>query len=657
MKQKFLWALVSVTVFIIQGCSKTEYASKPILTVDYAIPTSSGLALNNVGDWGIFEVLTGAGQVAETANNSKTIGGTGDVADYSATSFQKWKITQVAGGYFTLMNLGSKMYAQSYNYKGTQVLIQNNADGSDAQMWSLIALPNKSYKAINKASGLAITANGTGMILLKPYVGSVAQLWGYNQLPATDTIKTPKFYVANILQNNMVIQRDKPFNVWGRATPNFTVSVKASWNPNLFTAVSDASGNWIAAIPAAPANTNPQTLTASANGQMPVVLSNLLIGDVWLCSGQSNMEMTVDSTSPGFFYSGITNYKAEIAAANFPLIREVTVQADAHGTLIDTITHSLHWTVCSPATVGPYSAVAYFFARKVFLSTNIPIGIVESCVGGTYVQQWTSKETIQGNPVFAAYYKMLSNSVYYNGMIYPLRNMSIKGFAWYQGESNRDDKPVANYTNLTSAMIGNWRTIFNQGELPFYYVQVAPYARDFFSTSPWGGNPVADDYAFFREGQSAIKAITPNTAQAITLDVGDLVRIHPYNKRPVGERLGLLALKYTYGQDVQCLGPQYLSWSATASTATISFIPGTAEGLNTINNAPLNQFFFVAGTDHVFRQATAVISGNQMIVTAPANTPLPILAVRYAFTDFPITNLQNSSGLPMEAFRTDDWTN
>ncbi len=460
----------------------------------------------------------------------------------------------------------------------------------------------------------------------------------------------------------MVVQRDKPFVVWGTANPNASVSVKASWNSAVFNVLADVSGNWIASIPAAAANSNPQTLIASVNGRTPVKLTNLLIGDVWICGGQSNMEMTVDSTSPGFFYSGITNYKAEIAAANFPLIREVTITADHQNNPKDTLLHPLKWTACSPATVGPYSAVAYFFARTVHLATNVPVGIVVDCFGGSYAQEWTSKETLQNDPVLNSYYNTSANSHgashLYNGMINPIRNMSIKGFIWYQGESNRDDTPLSNYNELMSGMIGNWRSTFNQGTLPFYYVQVAPYARDFFATSPWGGNPVLDDYAFFREAQSAIRTSVPNTGEAITMDVGDLVRIHPYNKRPVGERLGYLALKNTYGQSsVQAVGPQYASWTTTGSTATISFVQGTAVGLNTINNAKLNQFFFVAGTDHVFRQATAVISGQQMVVTAPAGTPLPIQAVRYAFTDFPITNLQNSSGLPMEAFRTDNWTN
>jgi sialate O-acetylesterase len=354
LKQKFLWMMLAAGLFISQSCSKNEYVPKPITTAAIdPIAHSTGLSLDNVGDFGIFEFLTTSGQVAETANNSKTIGGTGDVADYAATSFQKWKITKAAGGYFTLMNLGSGLYAQSYNYNGTQVLIQNIASVGDAQLWNLFPTGTKSYKAINKVSGLAITANGNGMIELEPYTGLSSQTWWYNELPGTDTLKATKFYVSTLLSSNMVVQRDKPLNIWGTATPNFTVSVKVSWNQGLFAAVADQSGNWLIDIPAAPANASPQTLTASVNGQLPVTFSNLLIGDVWVCAGQSNMQMTVDSTSAGLFYSGITNYKAEIAAANFPQIREYNVNADTKANPIDTLTYPSTWTVCSPSSVGP----------------------------------------------------------------------------------------------------------------------------------------------------------------------------------------------------------------------------------------------------------------------------------------------------------------
>ncbi len=187
--------------------------------------------------------------------------------------------------------------------------------------------------------------------------------------------------------------------------------------------------------------------------------------------------------------------------------------------------------------------------------------------------------------------------------------------------------------------------------MPFYFVQMTPYDENFFS----GSKPTDNDYAFFREAQSYVREKVKNTGMAVTMDVGDKTRIHPKDKKPVGERLALLALNKTYNQNVQSEGPQYLSFTQNKYIAIINFISETAAGLNTINNEALNQFFFVAGSDHVFRKAFATISGNKMIVQAPSDTPLPILSIRYAFTNYPITNLQNGAGLPMEPFRTDNW--
>ncbi|RYZ96574.1 MAG: hypothetical protein EOP47_23575, partial [Sphingobacteriaceae bacterium] len=244
MKQKFTLLVLVAGMIIFQGCKKTENAPAQITTTSGSdlITNSTGLRLDATETSGIFECLTVNGQSSGITNNSKAVGGTSEVADYAGTSFQKWKITKITGNYYTLKNLGSGLYAESYNYKGVQVLIQNKATGSDAQLWSLVNLSNKTYKAINKASGLAITTNGTGMIQLKAYTGASSQLWGYNRLPGSDTVKAAKFNIASILQSDMVIQRDKPFNVWGKTTPNFTVSVKVSWKPGLFTTVSDGSG-------------------------------------------------------------------------------------------------------------------------------------------------------------------------------------------------------------------------------------------------------------------------------------------------------------------------------------------------------------------------------------------------------------------------------
>ena len=645
-------------VLLFYGCSKSGLdIKKPTLSIG-AIGNSTGLNLNNVGDNGVFQFLTDSGDVAGLINYSTTAGGTSNVSPYTGSSFQKWKITRMADGDYTVMNLGSGLYVQSYNFNGQQVLIQNNADNNDDQRWDLEPVSGKSYKAINKADGQAVTANGSTMIKLKPYTNLPAQLWGYNQLSSADTVKAGVFTVSNVLQSNMVIQRDKPFKIWGHATPNFLVSVKTSYNSGLFTANADASGNWIMSIPAASVNANPQTITVSVNGKSPIIFNNILIGDVWVCAGQSNMVMPLDSVQPYYGFEGVVNYKAEIAVANYPQIRAITATTDFEANPADTLRYHQQWLVCSPQTAGLFSAVSYYFARKINITLNVPIGLVISAASGTSAESWTSKETIQANPLLANYYVHNNPNMLYNGMIYPLHNLSIKGFLWYQGENNRRDDPQSNYGVLSDALIANWRTLFDQGQLPFYLVQMTPFAENFFNTNPWGDDPTADDYAKFREIQASIRTNVPHTGMAITLDVGQEIFIHPQNKKPVGERLALIALKNDYNQQVQCLGPQYQSSSINGNMATINFVPGTADGLNTIGNGPLAQYFFVAGADHIFHQGTAaIVNGNQISVTAPAGFALPILAVRYAFTNFPFTNLQNSAGLPMEAFRTDNWSN
>ncbi len=477
-----------------------------------------------------------------------------------------------------------------------------------------------------------------------------------DQLNSTITTETNAtaavFSVSRVFDNNMVIQRDKPASVWGTAPAGHTISVKATWNNSTFTTVSDGVSHWRVMIPAAPANTNPQQLTVTDNSASPITFNNILIGDVWICSGQSNMVMPVDSVSPPYNgYEGVTDYQQEIAAANWPLLRVTSLQTDYESKPLYNLSYPAAWSSCDPNTVKAYSAVAYFFGRKLLTSLNVPIGLVVSAVGGTSCEWWTNKQQIDANPVLSGYYTDYRNSQLYNGMINPLRLMSVKGFIWYQGENNRSDRPVSNYTTLNSAMIKGWRNQFGQGTLPFYFVQMTPFDVNWDKYS----EPRDNDYAFFREAQAKVRNVI-NTGMAVTMDVGDLKRIHPKNKKPVGERLAALALHKTYGIAVADAGPQYVSYTKNNYTATINFVAGTANGLTTVNNAALGQYFFVAGADSILRQATAVISGSKITVTAPAEMPLPIIAVRYAFTNYPVgANLQNDAGLPAEPFRTDKW--
>ena len=470
-----------------------------------------------------------------------------------------------------------------------------------------------------------------------------------NNPPPTPAVVS--FTIANTLQSNMVIQRNKPLRVWGTAKASSSITISASWLSNSVTATANASGVWAVNINAGAATTFAQTITASSADSKSISLKNILIGDVWICSGQSNMVMQVDSIFP---FQGVTNHQSEIAAANYPNIRALTLQTDYKDNPADTLTNPASWVVCSPQTAGDISGVAYYFARKLNTDINVPIGIIVSAVDGTSCEAWTSQSSFMANPYLVDYSTINYATQLYNGMVSPLKNLSITGFIWYQGENNKKNNPVSDYTKLNSALIVGWRTVFNQGNLPFYLVQMTPFAEDYATTTLIGGDPTADSYAKFREAQANVLNVV-NTGMAITMDVGDPANQHPPDKKPVGERLALLAEKNTYNQNVQCYGPQFSTCSINNNTVTISFKNGA--GLNTINNQPVKQYFFVAGSDQNFVKANAQIVNDQIVLTAPVNFTLPIVAVRYAFTDAPVTNLQNSAGLPMEPFRTDNWSN
>lgn len=459
-----------------------------------------------------------------------------------------------------------------------------------------------------------------------------------------------EFAVGNVLQSNMVLQRDKPVNIWGRASAGVTVNVAVSWNSEKFNALTDDGGNWKVVIPAAPANINPQTITINPAGKDTVTLNNILIGDVWICSGQSNMTMPL---APGYngSFRGVIDYEKEIAAANYPLIRELTVKPNSQESPVTTLTDPQTWNVCSPATAGNISAVAFYFARKLQAETNVPVGIIIASVNGTRCQLWANTEVFDDSEIRSSYGGGGSPSAtLYNGMINPLINLGIKGFLWYQGESNWGDDP-AFYVKLNAGMIKGWRNKFNQGILPFYYVELAPFAKNH-NTEPGGGDLTLYDYAQFREEQKNIATLVPQAGMALTMDVGEVLGLHPRNKKPIGERLALFALKNDYGKPVDPFGPTYKSYSQSGRLVTIKF--NNATNLATAGGLPLNQHFYVAGDSRVFINAPAVIKGNTIVLTVPDGVET-VKAVRYAFTNAAVTNLQNASGIPVDQFRTDKW--
>ncbi len=461
--------------------------------------------------------------------------------------------------------------------------------------------------------------------------------------------------ISNALQSHMVIQQNKAFSVWGRSIPGQQVTVKADWTPAA-SAIVQADSSFVVIIPVPHANANDFTahrlnVSTAANS---IDLDDLLIGDVWFCSGQSNMQFSLKEDK---------NSATELPKATYPNIRLLRADLNFSATPIDQFKG--RWEACTPATAKDFSAVGYSFGRELYTTLNIPIGLIWSGIGASaaqafvpqdvlaadtmlnriylqpYLNSEKSKEKIDGGFSFE---KVTRPFLLYNAMINPFTHLSIKGFTWYQGESNRTER--ASYTRLTQAMISAWRERFGQGNLPFYYVQVAPY----FLERP---DSTLADYAFFREAQENIGRLD-NTGMALTMDVGEARDLHPKNKLPIGHRLAALALNRTYGHlDVVSTGPMFDYMEVRGKKVIIHFQPAGSAGLRT-NDGQQPKFFEVAGVDEHFYPATAIISGNAVEATS-AKVKKP-MAVRYAFTNYPVTNLENAAGFPAVPFRTDTFT-
>jgi sialate O-acetylesterase len=467
--------------------------------------------------------------------------------------------------------------------------------------------------------------------------------------------------VANTLQSNMVVQQNKPLRVWGTAATGDVVQVQADWLSGVKKDTTDPAGEWMIELPvpaAVPGDYTTHTITV-ANGKQQQRLENILIGDVWLCSGQSNMDMQLKPFLPWLL--GAMHYEQEIANALYPQIRLYDLQTNFAATPMKDGEGA--WSVCSPLTVPDYSAVAYFFARDIFLQRRIPIGLVVSSIGASTAQAWTSRDTLAAVPLLQQKYlypydtsarskevldatvtfdKVARPTLLYNAMIYPLRHLSLSGILWYQGESNRWDGPV--FTRLLAAMVRNWRHLFNQGDLPFYYVQVAPYN--------WQENkPEAFEYAELREAQANLRQQVPATAMAVTMDIADPNDLHPRNKQDVGYRLARLALEHTYKvPGIISSGPEYQSVQVQKDTLVVSFVnESMGTGLAT-NDGQAPRHFFIAGADKKFYPAEAVIRDNQVWLHSKS-VKKPI-AVRYAFTNYPVTNFCNKEGFPAVPFRS-----
>ncbi len=452
-----------------------------------------------------------------------------------------------------------------------------------------------------------------------------------------------------MFSDNMVFQQQMEVPLWGTARPGEKVT--AIFSRKKYATIADGNGNWKLKLPAKKYG-GPYTLKIIA-GKNAFQFNNILIGEVWVCSGQSNMEMPLEGwqNMDGSFRFPINHSEHEIADAQYPQIRLLHV-----GLASDTVPQNNikvignTWRECSPQSIRSFSSTAYFFAREVYRKTGIPIGLIESTVGGTPVESWTSIDSLktiknyQDKPeksgVVSGEVDRAKMGNLFNGMIAPLIPYSIRGVIWYQGESNVHY--AHRYKEVFSKMINDWRGRWHQGNFPFYYVQLPAFGvRD--------ANNNESMWSILREAQLQTLSV-PNTAMAVTIDFTDY-DLHPANKQDIGFRLALIALNKIYGKNIPCSGPLYKNYQINGKSIQI-FFSNPEVGLRSRNGHQLTGFY-MAGKDSVFHWANAKIEGNTIVVTCDKVTEPG--SVRYGWGNNPQCSLFSCALVPASPFRTDDW--
>lgn len=442
------------------------------------------------------------------------------------------------------------------------------------------------------------------------------------------TITNANVNLPAIFGDHMVLQQNAEITIWGWASPTEEISLYASWGEDIYETVADNHARWEIKI-STPGAGGPYEI--AIQGYNRVVLEDVLIGEVWLGSGQSNMEWSANL--------GIDNAAAEIAAADYPEIRFFQVQKRSATT--PQIDLEGEWVVCTPETMDDFSAIGYYFGRALNQTLNVPIGVINSSWGGTPAEAWVNPKAIESNPVLSEAANKIPVMPWcpeapgstYNSMIAPLIPFKIAGVIWYQGETNTSN--AATYATLFTTLINNWREEWD-AEFPVYYVQIAPFKYE----TPEVGVQI-------RAAQLACLAV-PNTGMVVVSDIGNIDDIHPKNKKDVGIRLANWALAKTYVQkDVDFSGPVYKNIEITGNKIEVHF-DYASNGL-VAKDGPLTGFE-IAGDDMVFVEAKAKISGNSVIVSAKqVKNPQ---AVRFAWSNIAEPNLFNKAGLPASCFNT-----
>ncbi len=496
---------------------------------------------------------------------------------------------------------------------------------------------------------------------------------------------------SSLFCESMVLQRGVEIPVWGTAWPKEKISV--TLNKQTVNVTVDASGNWMARLPKQKAG-GPYTLEIA--GDNILTYNDVYVGDVWLCSGQSNMDMTVAKEDR--YWCGVNNEAEEVANAKYPLIRVFDVDYTPKNTVQASVTGK--WEICSPKTVGHFSAVAYFFAREIYNKYKIPVGLITSAYGASTAETWISKEAMEAHPnlkpVLEAYTqkwdKFVADSaatmtkyredvtkfqgdmaavqaaagdvtakkpkaprnpnpeldqhnpyVCYNGMIAPLIPYSIKGALWYQGESNGPTAKL--YREIMETLVSDWRTRWGLGNFPVLYVQLANYGK------PMTEAVKNEALMTVREAQVQNLSI-PNTGMAVAIENAgnDPTNIHPKNKQAIGYRLGLIARAKVYGENVEFSGPMYKNFKVEMNVIRLYF-DHVGKGLMAKDGKLTG--FAICGEDKKWVAADAKIDGKTVVVTG-AYVATPV-AVRYCWGTNPPASLSNKDGLWTPNFRTDDF--
>lgn len=480
--------------------------------------------------------------------------------------------------------------------------------------------------------------------------------------------------LPHVISDHAVLQRNRPIHIWGWSTAN--AHLTAHFHEQTMAAVANALGEWSLWLKPETAG-GPYTLTVSGDGP-EVTVADLLVGDVWIASGQSNMEFPLQ----GFPGSAVLkNGPQEIAAATNEKLRLLLVEHKASDLPQNDVPDT--WTICTPETARKFSAVAYFFGREIAAKENVPVGLIDSTWGGTPADSWVSMDTLGTNaallPAFASRAHFADEQVnvdaqiaaekaedaaalaagqprpkhpwhpqeqswapaeLYNGMIAPLTPLSVRGFIWYQGETNSALDRAPYYESLFSALIGDWRAHFAQGNLPFFYVQISSF------------NSPGEDWGQVRDAQRRVLEVA-NTAMAVTLDVGTPDNVHPPDKQTVGHRLALAARHIVYGEDVAYASPLFREATTEMrpdGSMAMRVWFDHADGLTT-HAADASTAFEIAGADHHFVPAQARIEGATVVVWSQ-EVPRPGY-VRYGWMGVMPDNVFNAAGLPMSTFSSE----